>query len=192
YQKILNEAIEELKENEFKELYKEENIEDKIFVDDVQIDTDFPLMFPDDYVNNVTERLNLYTKLNEIETEEGLTAFETELIDRFGNLPTQAVDLLNSIRIKWIARKIGLERVIMKRGKLIGYFIANQDSRFYQTASFSKVLQYVQTHPMLCKMKEKETRNGLRLLIRFEDINSIAQALQVLKPLDFKEEKMNA
>src|SRR5699024_6933653 len=95
YQKILNEAIEELKENEFKELYKEENIEDKIFVDDVQIDTDFPLMFPDDYVNNVTERLNLYTKLNEIETEEGLTAFETELIDRFGNLPTQAVDLLN-------------------------------------------------------------------------------------------------
>src|SRR5699024_1581421 len=184
YQKILAEAIDELKENEFKALYEEtENLEDKTFVKDVQIDTDFTIMFPDDYVNNITERLNLYTKLNEIKTEEELKQFEAELTDRFGELPTQAVDLLNSVRIKWIAATIGLEKVVMKRGKLIGYFIANQQSSFYQTANFTAVLHYVQTHPRLCTMKEKETRQGLRLLIRFEDITSIQAALAVLQPL---------
>ncbi len=192
YQKILSEAIEELKENEFKELYKEENIEDKEFVKEVQIDTDFAIMFSDDYINNINERLNLYTKLNALKTEEELQDFEKELTDRFGPLPTQAVDLLNSIRIKWIAKNIGLERVIMKRGVLIGYFIANQESRFYQTQNFSKVLQYVQTHPMLCTLKEKETRSGLRLLIRFENIKSIDDALRVLKPLDFKQKAQQA
>lgn len=187
YQKILNEAIEELKENEFKELYDEtENIDDKTFVKDTQIDTDFAILFPDDYINNITERLNLYTKLNEIKSEDELKQFEAELTDRFGGLPTQAVDLLNSVRIKWIAAKIGLERVVMKRGKLIGYFISDQQSRFYQTNTFTKVLQYVQTHPGHCKMKEKETRNGLRLLLRFEQVTSIQDALQVLTPFDFE------
>jgi len=190
YQKILNEAIEELKENEFKELYKEtEDLENKQFVKEVQIDTDFILMFPDDYINNINERLHLYTKLNELKNEEELARFEVELIDRFGELPPEAVGLLDSIKIKWIATNIGLERVIMKKGKLIGYFIANQDSPFYQTQNFTKVLQYVQTHPFLCTLKERETRNGLRLLIRFEDINSIQDALNVLEPLNFKKEK---
>lgn len=189
YQKILNEAIEELKENEFKELYQEtEDIEDKVFVQDVQIDTDFALQFPDDYINNITERLNLYKKLNDLKTEEELKQFEKELIDRFGELPSQAVDLLNSVRIKWIAQKIGLEKVVMKRRALIGYFIANQDSRFYQTENFTKVLQYVQTHPSLCTLKEKETRQGLRLLLRFDNIDSVDKGLDVLAPLDLRKE----
>lgn len=193
YQKILAEAIDELKENEFKELYEEtEDIEDKEFVKEVQIDTDFALMFPDDYINNINERLNLYTELNKLETEEELEKFEVELLDRFGPLPTQAVDLLNSIRIKWIAKKIGLERVIMKKGKLIGYFIANQESRFYQTQNFTKVLQYVQSHPYLCTLKEKETRSGLKLLIRFEKVKSVNEALQVLNPLTFEKEKVES
>lgn len=187
YQKILKEAIEELKENEFKELYQEtENLDEKVFVDDVQIDTDFTIMFPDDYINNVTERLNLYTKLNDIQTEKELAAFEKELVDRFGELPHRAVDLLNSIRIKWIAAHAGMEKIIMKKGKLICYFIANQNSRFYQTENFTSILQYVQTHPLLCKMKEKETRNGLRLLLTFKNVHSVNDALRYLKPLDFK------
>ncbi len=188
YQKILNEAIEELKENEFKELYQEEDLEDKDFVKDVQIDTDFTLMLPTDYVNNVSERLNLYTQLNKVKTEEELARFESGLIDRFGDLPPQTADLLTSIRLKWIAVKIGLEKVVMKRGILLGYFIANQQSRFYQTQNFTRVLQYVQSHPHLCKMKEKETRKGLRLLIRFEHIDSIETALQTLKPLSLQKE----
>ena len=142
YQKILNEAIEELKENEFKDLYQEDHIE-KEYVKDITIDTDFELLFPDDYVNNIAERLNLYTKLNEIKTEEELQKFETDLIDRFGEMPKQVVDLLNSVRIKWVATKIGLEKVVMKQGKLIGYFINDQQSAFYQSAGFTRVLQFI-------------------------------------------------
>ncbi|MBK5192621.1 MAG: transcription-repair coupling factor [Flavobacteriaceae bacterium] len=186
YQKILNEAIEELKENEFRELYKEsENIGDKTFVKDTQIDADFELLFPDDYINNISERLNLYTELNSIKTEVDLKKFEARLVDRFGELPTQAIDLLNSVRIKWIASKIGLEKVVMKQGKFIGYFISDQQSSFYQTNAFTKVLQYVQSHSHSCTMKEKKTRAGLRLLLTFEKINSIDKALKVLEPLDF-------
>ncbi|MDT0675225.1 transcription-repair coupling factor [Autumnicola musiva] len=190
YQKILNEAIEELKENEFQDLYSEtESVEDKIFVKDTQIDTDFEILFPDDYINNISERLNLYTQLNNITSEEELQKFEAELTDRFGELPTQAVDLLNSVRIKWIASKIGLEKVVLKQGKMIGYFISDQQSRFYQTNAFTRVLQYVQTHRNKCTMKEKKTRSGLRLLLTFDKIISIEAALKVLEPLDFRIKK---
>ncbi|VAV86064.1 Transcription-repair coupling factor [hydrothermal vent metagenome] len=180
YQKILNEAIEELKENEFAALYKDDN-EDKEYVKDITIDTDFELLFPDDYVNNITERLNLYTKLNTIKTEEELHVFEQELLDRFGELPTQVVDLLNSVKIKWIATTLGFEKVIMKQGKFVGYFISNQESNFYKSAIFTKVLQFVQTHANSCTMKEKQTRKGLRLLLTFENVNSIEKALHAIQ-----------
>lgn len=188
YQKILNEAIEELKENEFKDLYADQATEDKDYVKDAQIDSDFELLFPDDYINNISERLNLYTQLNNLRTEEELQKFEAELVDRFGQLPTQAADLLNSVRIKWIASKIGLEKIVMKQGKLIGYFIADQQSSFYQSNNFTKVLHYVQSHPQSCKMKEKKTRSGLRLLLTFEKVTSVEKALEVLQPLDLKRE----
>ncbi|MEM1260194.1 MAG: transcription-repair coupling factor, partial [Bacteroidota bacterium] len=152
YQKILSEAIDELKENEFKELYDEvEGEKEKVFVKDTQLDTDFELLFPDDYINNITERLNLYRQLNEVKDEAGLQRFETELVDRFGELPNQAVDLLNSVRIKWTATTIGLEKVVLKKGKFIGYFIADQQSPFYQTEAFTRILQYVQRHPQQCQ-----------------------------------------
>lgn len=183
YQKILNEAIEELKENEFKDLYLDDGKE-KEYVKDITIDTDFELLFPDDYVNSITERLNLYTKLNTLKTEEELKIFESEILDRFGELPIQVIDLLNSVRIKWIATKIGLEKIIMKQGRLIGYFINDQQSAFYQSSGFTKVLQYVQTHPKACKMKEKQTRNGLRLLLAFERITSVKEALRVLESVN--------
>ncbi|MDG5490860.1 transcription-repair coupling factor [Psychroserpens sp. SPM9] len=182
YQKILNEAIEELKENEFKDLYQDDGKE-KNYVKDITIDTDFELLFPDDYVNNITERLNLYTKLNALKTEEELQTFESEILDRFGELPIQVIDLLNSVRVKWIATKIGLEKIIMKKGRFVGYFISDQQSGFYQSHQFTKVLQYVQTHPKECKMKEKQTRNGLRLLLTFEHIKSVKQALSRLQEL---------
>ncbi|UBZ12337.1 transcription-repair coupling factor [Flagellimonas marinaquae] len=183
YQKILSEAIDELKENEFKDLYDEvEGDKEKVYVKEMQLDTDFELLFPDDYINNITERLNLYTQLNNVEDEEGLQKFEAQLVDRFGELPEPAVDLMNSVRIKWIATHIGLEKVIMKKGKFIGYFIADQQSSFYQSAVFTQVLQYAQTHPQLVKLKEKQTRNGLRLLLVFERITSVDKALKMLEP----------
>jgi transcription-repair coupling factor (superfamily II helicase) len=191
YQKILSEAIDELKDNEFKELYEsKEKPEEKNYVTEPQIDTDFQLQFPDDYINSIPERLKLYTQLNDISNEEELIKFEDQLTDRFGELPTQAVDLLNSVRIKWIAIHCGLEKIIMKRGALIAYFVSDQQSPFYQTQTFSRVLQFVQTHPQSCTMKEKKTRSGLRLLLRFDGINSIEEALGALKPLDVKKEKV--
>ncbi|CAM3453950.1 transcription-repair coupling factor [Zobellia roscoffensis] len=183
YQKILGEAIDELKENEFKDLYEEvEGHKEKVFVKETQLDSDFQLLFPDDYINNITERLTLYTDLNEITNEENLQKFEAQLVDRFGAIPIEAEDLLNSVRIKWIANSIGIEKVVMKKGKLIGYFISDQQSAFYQSTIFTKVLRFVQSHPQHCKIKEKQTRNGLRLLLVFERITSVEKALKAMTP----------
>lgn len=184
YQKILNETIEELKENEFKDLYEsQESKKDKVFLKETQIDSDFELLFPDAYINTVTERLVLYNKLSELKTEEELQTFEKELIDRFGPLPKPAVALLDSVRIKWIATRFGLEKIIMKKGKMVCYFISDQQSAFYQSENFTRVLQFVQKNPHLCKMKEKQTRNGLRLLLTFEKITSAKKALQALEKI---------
>nr|WP_310557216.1 transcription-repair coupling factor [Flavobacterium sp.] len=182
YQKILNEAIEELKENEFKELYSDdENTTEKEYVKDLQIDSDFELLFPDDYINSVTERLALYNALAIIKDENGLQEYEKQLIDRFGALPKQAIALLNSLRIKWIATKMGVEKLILKQGKMICYFVSDQQSDYYQSNSFHKVLQFVQKQPQLCKMKEKETKNGLRLLLTFENVKSVKKALELME-----------
>lgn len=181
YQKILQEAIEELKENEFKELYPTDNSKPKEFVKEVTIDTDFEILFPDDYVNSITERLNLYNKLSELKTEEELIVFETEIIDRFGKIPKQVVDLLDSVRIKWLAKKLGLEKVVLKKKRMIGYFVSDQQSPFYQTDHFTNMLNYVQQNSKSCVMKEKETKNGLRLLITFIHIDSVSKALEILR-----------
>ena len=182
YQKIMNEAIDELKENEFKELYSDENKDiEKTYVKDLQLDTDFELLFPDEYINNITERLKLYNELSVIKDENGLLEFENKLIDRFGPLPKQAVSLLNSIKIKWVATQLGIEKLVMKQGKMICYFISDQQSSYYQSGRFSQVLQFVQTQSKLCTMKEKQTPNGLRLLLTFENVKSINKALELIQ-----------
>ena len=180
YQKILNEAIEELKENEFKHLYQQEEEETKTYVKEVQIDSDFEILFPDDYINSISERLSLYKELSEFETEDELQIFESKLNDRFGDLPTQAVDLLNSVRLKWVAKSLGLERLVLKQKRMIGYFISDQQSDFYHSAYFTSVLSYVQKNGQTCVMKEKQTSKGLRLLITFIRIDSVEKALSTL------------
>jgi len=183
YQKILQEAIEELKENEFKDLYITDNSKPKEFVKEVQIDTDFEILFPDDYVNSVTERLSLYEKLSDLISENELIAFENEIIDRFGEIPTQVEDLLDSVRIKWLAKKLGLEKIILKQKRMIGYFVSDQQSEFYQTEAFTKTLKYLQQNPKSCVMKEKQTKNGLRLLITFIKIDTVKKALETLQKI---------
>jgi transcription-repair coupling factor (superfamily II helicase) len=181
YQKIMNEAIDELKENEFKDLYDDvEGETEKEYVKDLQIDTDFELLFPDEYINSVTERLSLYNELGDIKDEAGLLAFEKKLKDRFGPLPKQAEALLTSMRIKWLATKMGIEKLILKQGKMVGYFVADQQSQYYQSANFRNVLKFVQQYPTVSKMKEKQTKNGLRLLLTWENIKSLKKALDML------------
>nr|WP_235996519.1 transcription-repair coupling factor [Robertkochia sediminum] len=186
YQKILQEAIEELKDQEFADLYKHEAAS-KVYVKDTQLDTDFEILFPDDYINAITERLNLYNELSNLKNEEELLAYEQRLEDRFGELPPEAKDLLDSVRLKWIAASIGLERLILKQGKMIGYFLADQQSSFYQSPGFTRVLQLVQSNAALCKLKEKQTRNGLRLLLTFDHITSVSKALKALSLFKVKE-----
>ena len=182
YQKIMNEAIDELKENEFKELYSDETKDfEKTYVKDLQLDTDFELLFPDEHINNITERLKLYNELSVIKGENGLVAFENKLIDRFGPLPKQAVSLLNSIKIKWVATQLGIEKLVMKQSKMICYFVSDQQSSYYQSGRFSQVLQFVQTKSKIATMKEKQTPNGLRLLLTFENVKSINKALELIQ-----------
>jgi transcription-repair coupling factor (superfamily II helicase) len=183
YQKILQEAIEELKEDEFKDLYPTDDTKPKEFVKEVTIDTDFEILFPDDYVNSVTERLSLYNKLGTLEKEEEIKIFEGEIVDRFGEIPSEVRDLLDSVRIKWLAKELGLDKIILKQKRMIGYFVANQQSDFYQTAAFAKMLAYVKQNSKSCVMKEKETKNGLRLLITFIRIDAVKTALNILQKI---------
>ena len=184
YQKIMNEAIEELKENEFRDLYQKEETDDREYVKDIQIDSDFELLFPDQYINNISERLNLYNELSLVKDEKALAEYEEKLIDRFGPLPKQAVALLNSIRIKWTASRLGIEKLVMKQGKMIGYFISDQNSGFYQSNRFTKLLEFVQRNGDIARMKEKQTSGGLRLLLTFENIKSVRKALETIKMME--------
>lgn len=181
YQKILQETIRELKENEFKDLYKGTEHEVTDLVSETAIDTDFQLLFPDDYINNITERLSLYTRLNDLTNKKELLAFEKELEDRFGPLPEEAKDLLQSVKIKWLAGKIGLERVIMKKGAFIGYFISDTQSDFYQSELFGSILQFAQENPKQVKLEERKTRNGLRLLLKISSMKSVEAVINKLQ-----------
>ncbi len=177
YHKILDEAILELKETEFKGLYKEEAAVG--FVRDCQIETDMAILIPDDYVTNITERLSLYKDLDGAASEEELAIFIEHLIDRFGPIPPQTQELVNTIRLRWIAKEIGFEKIFMKNEKLTGYFISNQESAFYQSENFSKVLRYVQQNPAFCRMKEARDK----LSLTFFNITTVGKALRVLKTI---------
>ena len=179
YQKILNEALKELRETEFKDLFEEENesIDGTQFVDDCILETDLELLLPDDYVNQVSERLSLYQTLDSCKDEEELNEFIKQLEDRFGELPPQAIELCESIKLRWIAKAIGFEKLVIKGKKMIGYFVYQQDSPYYESPQFSQVLKFVQTNQISCKMNERN--NKLRLI--FSNINSIENALGDLR-----------
>ena len=184
YQKILEEAIDELKENEFKSLFEDQDKSlEKNYVKEVQIDTDFEILFPDDYINIVNERLVLYNELSAIKDEEGLIQFQKNLEDRFGKIPAEGEELLSTLRLKWLASKMGLERLIIKNKKCVGYFLSNQQSDFYQSPVFNKILFGIQKDPKKYSIKEKETRNGLRLLIVLDKVYSVEELLVRLKDL---------
>jgi transcription-repair coupling factor (superfamily II helicase) len=144
------------------------------------MDADIEMLFPDDYVNSTSERLNLYTTLNGLTNDAELDAFENELIDRFGPIPEETKDLLLAVQVKWISNYMGMEKVVMKKGKFLGYFIANQQSDYYQSARFRKVLAFVQAHSKQCTLKEKQTRSGLRLLLVIEGVHKVNSAYKIL------------
>ncbi len=185
YHRILSEAITELKQEEFKDLYKAET-EDAAkaflktgFVTDCQIDTDLELLFPDDYIQSVSERMLLYRELDNQENEETLQLFENSLADRFGKLPGSSQELIEVVRLRWLAIGLGMEKIILKNGWMICHFIADQRSLFYQSPIFGKVLQYIQINPKNCRMKESENK----LTLTFPRVESIRQAKMILQEI---------
>ncbi len=192
YQKILDEAIQELKETEFKDLFQQEEAELRteertvhtkhrgIFVRDTQIDTDMEILIPDGYVENITERLSLYRQLDDSKTDDDLNRFENMLRDRFGAIPSQVEELIDTVRLRWLAMAIGFERLVLKNRRMTGYFIQKQTSPYYQSEAFTKVLQFVQANRQV-KMKE----NNQKLTLSFEGITSVKSAIRTLTPIAF-------
>lgn len=176
YQKILSEAVRELKEQEFKELYDQESTH--ILLEETQIDTDLELLIPDDYVNQIEERLRLYQTLNALKTEEELQEFASELKDRFGALPETVLELLNSLRLRWKGRSMGFEKLVLKQRKFIAYFIADGDHPYFSSGEFQSLLMGLKSVPN-AQMKE---RNG-KLSLVFPEVDSIEQASELLSRL---------
>ena len=180
YQKILDEAIQELKESDFKELYKEElQDEHRQFVRDCQIETDEEILIPTTYVNSVDERLSLYKELDDLSTEEELQAFGNRLLDRFGPLPREVKELFHALRLRWLALEIGFEKIRLKNGVLRAYFVSDPQSDYYQTEKFTSILRYVQSHQQQCSMKEVKDK----LTLAFKRVTDLAEAKDRLEEL---------
>ena len=179
YQKILNETITELKQNEFKDLYSDEKPED--YVREVSIDTDFELLFPDSYIKSVNERLQLYSELNKIFNVSQLSNFEIMLEDRFGNIPYQVEDLLMTVKIKWAAIELGFEKLVMKKGIMKAYFIKDKNSNYFKSSIFTSILNFVSLNSQNCNLKEKSTLNGSKLVLTIKKIENIDKALLFLE-----------
>jgi len=182
YHRILDEAILELKENEYPDLFEEtdgDKPKDRMYITDCQIDTDISLLFPDAYIENNSERLRLYRVLDNIETEEGLQRFEKELEDRFGPVPEQTHELMNVVRLRWMAIRFGFEKIILKKGLMILHFVSNADSSYYATATFKAVLAFVQDQGSKFRLKET---NG-KLTLSTEPVISISGAIEILRKI---------
>jgi transcription-repair coupling factor (superfamily II helicase) len=180
YHKILDEAIRELKQTEFKDLYKEELDRTQDYVRDCAIETDLEMLIPNEYVSNTTERMLLYRDLNELKDEESLAKFEEQIHDRFGEVPKQVYELFDAMRMKWIATKLGMEQILLKGKHLRCYFVANKESSFYASNVFTKILQYVQLNRQGIYLRETEKF----LVLHFEDVRSMKDADERLRDLE--------
>ena len=176
YQKILDEALLELKETDFKDLFPTH--EPTSYVRDCVIETDLEILIPDYYITHITERLNLYKELDSIETEENLMKFMDRLIDRFGPVPKQTETLLHTIRLRWLARRIGFEKLVLRNQRLTAYFINNPESAYFQSEQFTAVLEWMKHNPSLGKMTEEKNR----LFMTFRDVPGINEAIARLEP----------
>lgn len=184
FQKILEEAVFELKETEFKEVYKDQVQTDRNYVRDVEVETDVEMLIPDDYINNIQERLLLYTQLDGINNEEDLTKFIDAMRDRFGPIPKQVNELFDGLRVRWICKKLGFERLSLKGNKLRCYFIGNPQSSYFETEQFQAILKYVSVGGQLKGYSLKQSRNYL-LMIK-DGVKGLKQARVMLQDL-FKE-----
>ena len=185
YQKILSQAVTELKNDEFQDLYAEEMNEGKQitgddFIDDCAVESDLEMYFPDNYVPGSSERMLLYRELDNIEKDEDLEAYRQRLIDRFGPVPRQGEELMQVVALRRIGKRLGCEKIILKQERMQMQFVSNTDSMYYQSTAFGKVLNYIGYHARQCNLKEK---NGKRSMV-VSDVKSVEQAVKVLREID--------
>ena len=177
YQKILDEAIRELKRTDFKDLFKEEISKKDDFVQDCTIDTDLEILIPDSYVESVTERLSLYTRLDNCDSEPELQEFHKDMIDRFGPIPDRVEDLFDTVRVRALAVTLGFEKMILKEEHLRCYFINRPDSPYFESDTFRQILEYIQKHTNKAKLKQA----GKLFLLVVDDIKSMRELLKFLQ-----------
>ena len=185
YQKILTQAVTELKNDEFQDLYAEqiaqgEAISGDDFVDDCAVESDLEMYFPDNYVPGSSERMLLYRELDNIERDEELEAYRQRLIDRFGPVPRQGEELMLVVPLRRVGRRLGCEKIILRQGWMQMQFVSNTQSAFYQSAAFGRVINYIGYHPRRCNLKEK---NGKRSMV-VSQVASVKEAVEILKDID--------
>ena len=178
YQKILNEAMTELREEEFAELFVDEPRK-TTFVSECQIESDLNLMFPSDYILNVSERMTLYRELDNLNDEKSLQDFETRLIDRFGPVPSPAKDLMTLLRIRWRALQLGIERIVLKNGRMTLYLVGKDTSPYYQSSAFTALLTYIGAHPHACRLGEKDGKR----FATFSSVNYASEAYAIFEDI---------
>lgn len=185
YQKILTQAVTELKNDEFQDLYAEqiaqgEAISGDDFVDDCAVESDLEMYFPDNYVPGSSERMLLYRELDNIERDEELEAYRQRLIDRFGPVPRQGEELMLVVPLRRVGRRLGCEKIILRQGRMQMQFVSNTQSAFYQSAAFGRVINYIGYHPRRCNLKEK---NGKRSMV-VSQVASVKEAVEIFKDID--------
>ena len=180
YHKILDEAIQDLKENEFKDLFIRELGEvTKPLVQDCSIETDLEVIIPETYINSTTERLRIYSRLDNIKDETALQDFKAMLQDRFGPLPEPVVELINTVRLRWLAEELGFEKLTLKSNRVKCYFAHTDDPQYVNSDIFGRILQYVQQHPKRCRMKETKKRP----ILSIEEVNHVDEAIEILQEI---------
>lgn len=180
YHKILDEAVQELKENEFAALF-EEDLKEKVsvLVQDCTIETDLELLIPESYVSNISERLGLYSKLDGLEKEEELDQFGQMLQDRFGPAPQAVQDLMETVRLRWQAEGLGIEKLVLKASQMKCYLLPSSKESFYNSSVFGNMMKFVQQHPKSCKIKEHKNR----LILSVDQVLSIQKAQHLLREM---------
>ena len=185
YQKILSQAVTELKNDEFSEIYKEEiksgEMTGEDFVDDCSVESDIEMYFPDQWVPTDSERMLLYRELDNLKTDDELARYRQRLIDRFGEIPKVANELMNVVPLRRKAKQLGCERLMLKMGRMTMFFVSNPNSPYYQSQAFDSILNYIASNPRRCNIREN---NGKRSLV-VNDVKTVEDAIVVFEEISF-------
>ena len=182
YQKILNEALAELRDQEFSQLFADRRNANTNFVNDCFIESDMELMLPNWYVESQTERMALYRELDNIQNERALEEYRKRLTDRFGRIPDEAGNLMTMVRLRWLAQRYGVERLILKRGKMHAYLVSNTKSAFYESKEFETLIQFCMANYKRCALSEKDNKR----IVQVSNINSVDDAYNIFNELSIK------